>query len=406
MKLAPAVLSALVSNAEGFAPGLHSTSVCRDNHEMCPRWKGSCGLKQVYITCRKTCNKCQVPLVADFKPAPVEVPTPTNYRRPIVPSQKQPQNFFSNLFNSFKLPQVNQPVNPFFGRPQVVQQPQQQQPVVQPVQQPVQPVQRVPQDVINARTIARNQMPYEIAVLNGLADPFAVSGPGSRQEGVAYQKPLVLGPQKPLEPVAPRPAVREPVYEAIYRPGPVDAERPVVAAVVTTTKAPVTTSGTTTTKTTTTTTATTTTTTEPIAITTQAPTESPEASADGSGDSIEVTFEEVASLPVVQEEVAQLPVMEEQIPDAVIAEVIEPEMAARLMDAMCQDELVNCADAAVIDFCSALPGDANYEKFLPFQQGCRRTCGICDKNAACPDLAEHCSDPGVQSICAATCRGF
>lgn len=366
---------------------------------MCPRWASSCSLKQVYITCRKTCNKCTVPLVADFKPTVSQTPV-TNYRRPVPPQQPQPKpanNFFGGLFNSFRLPTLGKPVTSY-GRPQVVSEPVVPAPV-QKVEEPVQAVQ-------NARTVARDQMPYEVAVLLGLADPFAVKGPGSRAEGVPVREPLVLGPQAPAQPESPvQPVVEQPVYEPVaqqpvyqpvvqqpvyqpeaqqpvYQPAPVQVDPAPV--VVTTTKA-------------------TTTTTE--AVTTEAPTEAPEASGEGSGESIEVTFEDTAALPV-ETEVAALPTSVEAIPDAVINEVIEPEMAARLMDAMCVDELVNCADASVIDFCSAMPGDENYEKFLPFQQGCRRTCGICDKNASCPDLKDHCYDEGVRSICAATCRGF
>lgn len=383
MKLGPTILAALASNASGqAAPGLHSLSECRDNHEMCPRWAASCSLKQVYITCRKTCNKCQVPLVADFKPT-VSRPSNflSNYRRPQAPpSPPQPKpvnNFFGGLFNSFRLPTLGKPVN---ARPQVVSAPE---PVKQVEEAPVAPVVA---DVANARTVARQQMPYEVAVLLGLADPFAVTGPGSKAEGVPVREPLVLGPKAPVNPqpaVPVQPVVAQPVVAQPIVQQPVIAPVPVV---VTSTKAPTTTSE------------------EVVVTTTQAPTEEPESSGEASGD-IEVTFE-VAALPVVEDEVAALPETVEAIPDAVINEVIEPEMAARLMDAMCVDELVNCADASIIDFCSAQPGDDNYEKFVPFQKGCRRTCGICDKNASCPDLKDHCYDEGVKSICAATCRGF
>lgn len=384
MKLGPTILAALASNASGqAAPGLHSLSECRDNHEMCPRWAASCSLKQVYITCRKTCNKCQVPLVADFKPTVSRTPILSNYRRPQPPPQPKPvNNFFGGLFNSFRLPTLGKPVNP---RPQVVSAPE---PVKQVEVAPVAPV----APAANARTVARQQMPYEVAVLLGLADPFAVSGPGSKAEGVPVREPLVLGPKAPViqQPAVPvQPVVAQPVVPqqpVINEPVVPVVQQPVAPVVVTTTKAP------------------TTTTQEIIVTTTQAPTEEPEASGEASGE-IEVTFE-VAALPVVEDEVAALPETVEAIPDAVINEVIEPEMAARLMDAMCVDELVNCADASIIDFCSAQPGDDNYEKFVPFQKGCRRTCGICDKNASCPDLKEHCYDEGVKSICAATCRGF
>lgn len=402
MKLGPTILAALASNASGqAAPGLHSLSECRDNHEMCPRWAASCSLKQVYITCRKTCNKCQVPLVADFKPT-VSRPSNllSNYRRPQPPSPPQPKpvnNFFGGLFNSFRLPTLGKPVN---ARPQVVSAPE---PVKQVEEAPVAPVIA---DIANARTVARQQMPYEVAVLLGLADPFALTGPGSKAEGVPVREPLVLGPKAPVnqqpavpvqpivaQPVVAQPVVAQPVVAQPVVAQPVVAQpivqQPVIApapVVVTTTKAPTTTSE------------------EIVVTTTQAPTEEPESSGEASGD-IEVTFE-VAALPVVEDEVAALPETVEAIPDAVINEVIEPEMAARLMDAMCVDELVNCADASIIDFCSAQPGDDNYEKFVPFQKGCRRTCGICDKNASCPDLKDHCYDEGVKSICAATCRGF
>jgi len=408
MKLTPTILAALASNASGqYAPGLNSISECRDNHEMCPRWAASCSLKQVYITCRKTCNKCTQPLVADFKPTVQRAPpTLSNYRRPQPPQPKPVNNFFGGLFNSFRLPTLGKPVNP---RPQVVSQAPEPAPVVvdtpvQAVQQPVQPAVPAAQD--SARTVARQQMPYEVAVLLGLADPYAIKGPGSKAEGVPVREKLILGPQAPVqvqqpvvsEPVAPvvqqpivqRPVVQQPVYQPIYQPGPV-VGRPAPVAVVTTTKAPPATTTTTTTE-------------APVATSTVAPSEEPEMSGEGSGEQIEVTFVEVAALPV--DEVAALPETVEAIPDAVINEVIEPEMAARLMDAMCVDELVNCQDAAIIDFCSAQPGDDNYEKFVPFQKGCRKTCGICDKNASCPDLKDHCYDEGVKSICAATCRGF
>jgi hypothetical protein len=393
MKLGPTILAALASNASGqAAPGLYSQTECRDNHEMCPRWAASCSLKQVYITCRKTCNKCQVPLVADFKPTVSNSPILSNYRRPQPPPQPKPvNNFFGGLFNSFRLPTLGKPVN---ARPQVVSPPE---PVKQVVQQPVvAPVVPVA-EVANARTVARQQMPYEVAVLLGLADPFAVTGPGSKAEGVPIREPLVLGPQAPVkpapvpvQPVVAQPVVQQPIVQQPIVNLPV-VNQPIVnepvianpAPVVVTTKAP---------------------TQAPTEAPTEEPTEEPEASGEASGE-IEVTFE-VAALPVVEDEVAALPETVEAIPDAVINEVIEPEMAARLMDAMCVDELVNCADASIIDFCSAQPGDDNYEKFVPFQKGCRRTCGICDKNASCPDLKDHCYDEGVKSICAATCRGF
>jgi len=401
MKLTPTILAALASNASGqYAPGLNSISECRDNHEMCPRWAASCSLKQVYITCRKTCNKCTQPLVADFKPVVQRAPlTLSNYRRPQPPQPKPVNNYFGGLFNSFRLPTLGKPVNP---RPQVVSAPEPAvvdtpvQAVQQQVQQAVPAVQQAVSAVQNARTVARQQMPYEVAVLLGLADPYAIKGAGSRAEGVPVREPLVLQPQAPVqvqqpvvsEPVAPvvqQPVVQEPVYQPIYEPV---VNRPAPVAVVTTTKAP----------------PATTTTEAPVVTSTVAPSEEPEMSGEGSGEQIEVTFVEVAALPV--DEVAALPETIEAIPDAVINEVIEPEMAARLMDAMCVDELVNCQDAAIIDFCSALPGDDNYEKFVPFQKGCRKTCGICDKNASCPDLKDHCYDEGVKSICAATCRGF
>merc|ERR1712235_66285 len=116
---------------------------------------------------------------------------------------------------------------------------------------------------------------------------------------------------------------------------------------------------------------------------------------------------EVAAAPEVAE-VAALPSEAEAeyaaIPDAIVEGMMDPAVAQQLVDAMCVDELVNCGDFEDIDYCSVRPGDDNYEMYVPFQKGCRKTCGHCDKNAACPDLRDSCHDETVFEICGMTCR--
>jgi hypothetical protein len=279
------------------------------------------------------------------------------------------------------------------------------QPVYVPVQAPVQPV------VQNRPSVYSNvhdQIPFEVAVMSGYRDPYGNVRTVYNNEAYAI-KPVA---PSVYEQYAPQPAAPVETYVPVAPEFKVEPYVPVAPV------APIQTTAATTQATTTTTT---TTTVEEIegsaeapeevvapvgVVTTQAPTEAPEGSSPveeeiDEVDAIPVTFEEVAALPITREETT---FEADEIPDAVIVGSMDPATAADLMDAMCVDELTNCDDFGMYDFCNITKDNAEYAMYLPFQQGCRKTCGHCDKNASCPDLVDFCAEEDVRAICGATCR--
>lgn len=76
-----------------------------------------------------------------------------------------------------------------------------------------------------------------------------------------------------------------------------------------------------------------------------------------------------------------------------------------LSEADCTDELDNCFEFVSYGFCDYRPGDANFSNYLPVMKGCMATCGLCDRNMACADLAAagKCGEPGISGICPASC---
>ena len=70
-----------------------------------------------------------------------------------------------------------------------------------------------------------------------------------------------------------------------------------------------------------------------------------------------------------------------------------------LFNTRCFDELPNCDEFLQTGICARWGA----KQYLPFQKGCRKTCGLCDQNAACAELKKHCADPGVRHVCPSTC---
>lgn len=70
-----------------------------------------------------------------------------------------------------------------------------------------------------------------------------------------------------------------------------------------------------------------------------------------------------------------------------------------LFNTRCFDELSNCDEFLGAGICARWGA----KQYVPFQKGCRKTCGLCDQNAQCAELKEHCSDPGVRHVCPSTC---
>ena len=390
-------------------------------------------MKQVSSVCRKTCNLCTEPLVAQYVPRdlnllasdpyrtptfgrPIQTGLPvsgTTYNRPVQTQQQKPVQWnmgFNNVMQQlgFRGNQQMFPAKPVAP--------------VAPVA-PVKPVYEAPpvyQRPVPVQSVDPEVIPYEVAVMHGMRNPYeqgkqpithgsdawAIKQPSDWQQYTQWKQQQPLAP---VAPVAPRPvyvykpyvqpADVKPIYQVtghypVDVPAVVDPQIYVQPAGVQTTAAP---------------------TQEPEneiegsgsieqeeeavvvgVVTTQAPTEAPE----GSGA---VEDEAVETVPVTFD-TAPLPITADEIPEAVIVGAMDPETASDLMDAMCVDELTNCSDFLEYNFCNITKQDVSYAMYLPFQQGCRKTCGHCDKNAACPELVDFCNEEDVRSVCAATCR--
>ena len=384
-------------------------------------------MKQVSSVCRKTCNLCTEPLVAQYVPRDLNTILNSPYRTPTFGRPIQTGIPVSGTpYQPVNRPK---PVNPWnVGFNNIMQQigfgnNNQQVPVVQS-----QNMQQVYQRPVSVNNVDQEVIPFEVALMHGVRSPYDQGKQPITHGNDAWQ---IQTPQdwqqytewKQQQQQAAAPAVQQqqqarPAY--VYRPYVQQQEEPkpiyqvtghfpvdvpavinpqvyveainnpfgVQTTVATTTQeSEVEGSGSIED--------------EQVAavgvVTTQAPTEAPE----GSGA---VEEEIVEYAPVTFDDVAALPMTAEEIPEAVIVGAMDPETASDLMDAMCIDELTNCSDFLEYNFCNITKDDVSYAMYLPFQQGCRKTCGHCDKNAACPELIDFCDEEDVRSVCGATCR--
>ena len=72
-----------------------------------------------------------------------------------------------------------------------------------------------------------------------------------------------------------------------------------------------------------------------------------------------------------------------------------------VFDSFCFDDLVSCAD--IFDGQCPTKIDKNFAKYSNYVRKCRKTCGLCDKNLACPELVGDCDDKSVEKMCPSTC---
>ena len=72
-----------------------------------------------------------------------------------------------------------------------------------------------------------------------------------------------------------------------------------------------------------------------------------------------------------------------------------------VFDSFCFDDLVSCAD--IFDGECPTKNEKNFAKVSNYIRKCRKTCGLCDKNLACPELVENCDDKSVREMCPSSC---